>query len=243
MYHRYYDQLLNVENLYSYISILQDQNGFAATTIADKLRRLQQAIEYTIVTENKDERNDSMFVRCQRVIKHLEKWRHSLRKDIAKQRMKQYLISEKEVEKADDPRQFCTSITLQKKLPMLYYLHMSVLIYPNAQRPGIVKNLTVNEFLDRQIIDEDKILIKVFQHKTIAARGPASIAISKTIDNLLSLHYNGVRKSITSKPSMENRFFLTPTGNEFRKITEKIQGVAKNFGLPMPTPCSACDQT
>ena len=238
-----------MENLYSYIDVLQNQSGFAATTIADKLRRMQQAIEYTIITENKDERNDAMFVRCQRVIKHLEKWRHSLRKDIAKQRMKQYLISEKEVENANDPMQFCNSIMLHKNVTnALSSSHVSSnystiisflaanLIYPNAQRPGIVRNLTVNEFLDRQVIDHDKILIKVFQHKTIAARGPASIVISKTIDNLLSKYYNGVRKSITPKPSMENRFFLT-TGNEFRKITETIQAIAQKFYLPMPTPC------
>jgi len=116
IYYRYYDQLLNVENLYNYIRVLLEQNGFAATINADKLRRMQQAIEYTIVTENKDETNDSMFVRCQRVIKHLEKWCHSLRKDIAKQRMKQHLISEKEVENANDPLQFCNSIMLHKRV-------------------------------------------------------------------------------------------------------------------------------
>ena len=250
MYYKYYDQLLNVENLYNYIRVLQEQNGFAATTVANKLRRMQQAIEYTIVTENKDETNDSMFVRCQRVIKHLEKWRQSLRQDIAKQRMKQHLISEKEVENANDPLLFCNSVTLHKRVTdaltfsqvgpdynIIISFLAANLIYPNAQRPGIVKNLTVSEFFDRKMIDRDKILIKVFQHKTIAAHGPASIIISKAIDNLLSQYHNGVRKGITPKPSMENRFFLTSSGNEFRKITETIQHVAKQFDLPMPTPC------
>ena len=49
--------LLNVENLNNYISVLQDQNKFAATAIANKLRRMQQAIQYTMVMKIKQKEN------------------------------------------------------------------------------------------------------------------------------------------------------------------------------------------
>ena len=134
------------------------------------------AIEYTIAVENKEENNDAMFVRCQRIMKHLEKWRHSLSKDITKQRMKHFITSEKAVEKADDPMKFCNSQRLQQKVAdilatptfsnadhdiVLSFLAANV-IFPNAQRPGMVQNMTITEFTNRKTISTNKVLIKVF---------------------------------------------------------------------------------
>ena len=67
------------------------------------------AIEYTIAVENKEENKDTMFVRCQQIMKHLEKWRHSLSKIITKQQMKYFITSKKAVQKADDPIKFCNN--------------------------------------------------------------------------------------------------------------------------------------
>ena len=248
---RYYDVLLNIENLYNYIKELQDVKGFAPTTVAEKLRRLQLAVDYTVAIENKEQNNDAMFVRCQRIIKHLEKWRHSLSKDITKQRMKHFITSEKEVKNAADPMEFCYSQVIQQRVTEIltsstichadYNIVISFLaahlIFPNAQRPGIVKNMTVDEFTDRETISTDKTLIKVFQHKTVAARGPANVVISKPIENLMLKYHQGIRATIIPKPTMKHRFFLTTSGNEFRKVAETIEKVAKQYGLPMPTPC------
>ena len=49
---KYYDILLDTNNLYKYINHLQNNKHFTANTISDKLRRLRQAIEYTEVSEN-----------------------------------------------------------------------------------------------------------------------------------------------------------------------------------------------
>ena len=52
------------------------------------------------------------------------------------------------------------------------------------------------------------------------------------------VHYHqGLRNSIVPIPTMENRFFITKSGNEFKKIAETIRKIAKHYGLPMPTPC------
>lgn len=248
---RYYDVLLNIENLYNYINYLQDVKEFAPTTVAEKLRRLQMAIEYTIAKENKEENNDAMFVRCQRIMKHLEKWRHSLSKDITKQRMRHFITSEKAVQQADDPMKFCNSQCIQQKVADIldsstisnadYDIVISFLaanlIFLNAQRPGVVQNMTIAEFMNRKTISTNKVLIKVFQHKTIAARGPANVVISETIENLMLQYHRGIRSNIIPKPAVKDHFFLTRAGSEFRKITETIQKVAKKFKIPMPTPC------
>lgn len=237
----------------NYVKHLQDVKEYAPTTIAEKMRRLQLAIDYTIAMENKDEKNDKMFIRCQRIIKHLEKWRHSLSKDITKQRMKHAIMSEKEVQRANDPMAFCNSDVLHQKVTTILASSISMvgcddyntvisflaanLIYANAQRPGIVKNMTTYEFNDRTKIADNKVLIKVFEHKTIAARGPANVVIATTIENLMVKYHQGIRMDIIPQQGMENRFFLSHSGNEFRKITETIQKIAKKFDLPMPSAC------
>lgn len=230
---------------------LQDVKQYAPTTVAEKIRRIQLAIEFTITIENKEENNDAMFVRCQRIIKHLEKWRHSLSKDITKQRMKHSLTSEKQVQKADNPMAFCSSPILQQRVMDIlsssavtcadYNIVISFLaanlIYPNAQRPGVVKNMTTDEFIDRKTILTNKILIKVFEHKTVVARGPASVVISRDVELMMLKYYHGIRMLVDPKPQMEHRFFLTYSGSEFRKITETIKHTAKQYDLPIPTPC------
>lgn len=235
----------------NYVKQLEDVKEYAPTTIAEKMRRLQLAIDYTIATENKDEKNDAMFIRCQRIIKNLEKWRRSLSKDITKQRMKHAIVSEKEVKRANDPMEFCNSDVLQQKVSsilasstincadyntIISYLAAN-LIYSNAQRPGIVKNMTKDEFIDRKRISANKVLIKVFEHKTIAARGPANVVISTFIEKFMVKYYEDIRMHITPKEGMEDKFFLSYSGNEFRKITEMIKKTAKQFNLPMPTAC------
>ena len=47
------------------------------------------------------------------------------------------------------------------------------------------QNMTIAEFINRKSILTNKILIEVFQHITIAAKGPANVVISETIDNLM----------------------------------------------------------
>ena len=74
------------------------------------------AIEYTLAVENKEENKDTMFVRCQQIMKHLEKWCHSLSKIITKQQMKHFITSEKAVQKADDPIKFCNNQCIQQRV-------------------------------------------------------------------------------------------------------------------------------
>ena len=42
---------------------------------------------------------------------------------------------------------------------------------------------------------------------------------------------------MNAQTGMQSSFFLSYAGNEFRKISETIKKIAKQFNLPMPTPC------
>ena len=92
-----YDLLLDMSHLKNYLQYLQQHFVFAATTISEKIRRLRLAIEYILHTENSDECNTTMFIRCTKILTNLSKWGKSLTKDIQKQRHKQSLVSAQKV--------------------------------------------------------------------------------------------------------------------------------------------------
>ena len=65
--------------------------------MAEKIRRLKLAIEYTLHKENAHECNTTMFIRCTKIITNLTKWGKSLSKDIQQQRNKQTILSAEKV--------------------------------------------------------------------------------------------------------------------------------------------------
>ena len=49
--------------------------------------------------------------------------------------------------------------------------------------------MTTDEFIDRKTIMHNKILIKVFEHKTVVARGPANVVISRDVKIMILKYY------------------------------------------------------
>lgn len=119
---------------------------------------------------------------------------------------------------------------------VLTYLAANI-IYFNGQRPGVVQKMTTDEWGARVYDDqEDQYVINVMEHKTTGAFGPAKIAISPDIESLMGQYYADIRGKITPQNRVyETRFFLTNTGNEFNKISERMREVAESFGTSVPT--------
>ena len=109
------------------------------------------------------------------------------------------------------------------------------MIFSNAQRPGVVHYMTVEEFEQRIETGTKQILIAVMEHKT-AMLGPAHIVISSEVEKLMIGYLNNVRVWVHAS-QYSTRFFLTYTGNEFCKISEKIAHVAKQFNVKTPIAC------
>jgi len=74
-----YAALLNFHSLTNYFTHLKKTMKFSATTIAEKLRALRQAIEYVIYQQS-DKGSHNTFIKCQEVKDRLKKYtnkRHS----------------------------------------------------------------------------------------------------------------------------------------------------------------------
>ena len=248
----YYDILLNTRNLYAYTTHLQNNKKFTASTVSEKLRRLRQAIEYTEAKENSLKVNPKLFSRCQLIAGLLTKWGKSLHKDIAKQRRKQNVISQQQVRAAHNPNEFLESPSINASVRQILskaesseitsFEHLTVItflaaniIFNNAQRPGVAQYMTVQEFDERTETGNEQSLIVVMEHKT-AMLGPAYIVISSEIDRLMVSYMKNVRTRVHAS-ECSTRFFLTNTGKEFCKISEKIAYVARHHNLKTPTAC------
>ena len=118
---------------------------------------------------------------------------------------------------------------------ILCYMAASI-IFNNAQRPGVVRHMKICEFENREYID-DKIVIRVLNHKTSASRGPASIIVTTDLEEMISKYLKYIRKTIIPQTDqLKENLFLTYTGNEFKKISESIQSVASKFDISTPSP-------
>ena len=108
------------------------------------------------------------------------------------------------------------------------------LIFFNGQRPGIVQKMTISEFQSKSEEDGEYV-IWVKEHKTTGSFGPARVVVSAKIYSLMEIYFNNVRKGLTPQhEAYKNRFFLTNTGNEYTKVSERIRDVAESFGVPVP---------
>ena len=67
------------------------------------------------------------------------------------------------------------NITSTEHSTVLAYLAAN-LMYKNSQRPGVVENMTVNEYTNRRN-DANKTIIRVLKHKTVVSTGPANIVV------------------------------------------------------------------
>ena len=110
------------------------------------------------------------------------------------------------------------------------------LMFLSAQRPAAIQNMMIDEYNNKEEDDEKKgkYLIKVVRHKT-AAQGPARVIVSKNINDVMNMYLQHIRSKLTPQcREFESRFFLTPTGNEYRNLSEAINKAAKCFNLETP---------
>jgi len=241
------DIILNTTTLVEYIHTLKQQ-GKAPSTIIDKLRNLRLFIEY-LSTDS----SQNIGKKCDLILKWLQKRAKTLRKDLKKQQMVNALRGEHEVDNATNPKDFWNNdkvkgdvntilhkaecninITTTEHSTVLAYLAAN-LMYKNSQRPGVVENMTIKEYTNRRN-DENKAIIRVLKHKTAASTGPANIVVDTTCMDTMSRYYQYIRTRVSAQSEeLGKLFFLTSSGNSFKKISETIQKVAERYSVIVPT--------
>jgi len=93
----YYDTLLNIQNLTTYIQAISEAKPLCATTIGEKLRRFQAAIDYVDYRENATAIDKDFYVRCLKVKESLVKWGKGLKKEKKAQEQANHERSEEQV--------------------------------------------------------------------------------------------------------------------------------------------------
>lgn len=197
--------------------------------------------------------NKELASRCETIQKWLQKRAKAFRKDLRMQKFANAIKGEQDVQNAENPKKFLKNADVQSNVfkilhkaeareisndehcTVLAYL-AAMLMYNNSQRPGVIENMTTEEFESRKDQENNRVLIRVLKHKTASSTGPADIIINKHCEDIMSRYNNFIRANISPQCEMlEKRFFLTRTGNAFRKISETIQKVAEAYGIQMPT--------
>lgn len=110
------------------------------------------------------------------------------------------------------------------------------IIYANAQRPGVVQYMEIEEF-EARTKEGSMSVIHISHHKTANSHGPARVVINEATCELLQKYYVHIRTNMVAKQKeFAQRFFLSASGAEFRKITETLQQLASKYNITLPTP-------
>jgi len=112
------------------------------------------------------------------------------------------------------------------------------LIYSNGQRSGVVTNLRIREFNQRQPCDydTDEVLINCLHHKT-GPQGIAHLVVTRNDEQLLVEYYKTVRLKIRAlNISESNRFFLTIDGSQYTQVYRRIRDALSVGKLKPPRP-------
>ena len=240
------DCFLDIHCLRTYVDGLQ--KGFeplAPGTVGEKIRKLLLVIEYILYLSD----DASNITRCTKVMQQLGKWRKSLRKEIRQRKTELRIRSRAEVGSSNNPDAFLesgkivrdveaaldgTTCTPQQHKLILAYVAAHI-IYRNAQRPGVVQHMTIEEYENKEEDKDGKVLIKVLHHKTSSSSGEADVVIDKKIDAILQKYLDNIRASMVPiNNTFRKRLFLMQTTNEFRKISQVIQEVASSYGYHVP---------
>ena len=247
--------LLNLKVIEKYYHHLKTAHKFKPTTSAEKLRRLKMAIKYIIHANQTDQQ---MYIRGCQIVDTLSQWIHSLSKQISLQRQQHGVRVVNDLPTTTDPLKFTQNEevhmrikntikslndsyedTEYKRIKLLIAFAAALIIYENCQRSGVVTNLTIEEYENRQRADNDMTVISCLNHKT-GPQGRAQLVVSKSTEDLLQNYYTFVRSRVIPAEGCESLFFLTPQGKQYKQVYRKIReaAIANGFTTTLPPPPS-----
>ena len=106
----------------------------------------------------------------------------------------------------------------------------------NANRAGVLSNMTVKEF-ERGYKEDDRFIMNVMKHKTFHVHGPAQVILTGNLQNWISIFIKQVRSKLPYITA-EKEQPLFPSWNgkklESGQISKAIQSVWKKAGIAGP---------
>jgi len=245
--------LMSRKMLEIYYSQLKGRIGYEPTTIAEKLRRISMAIGF-IIHENAD--NQNLYIHGSQHRDIIKQWVKSLAKKISMQRQKHSMVAIKNLQSTSNPIPFIENeqvinkaheciASLKKSfeisdIKFLTAYGAALLLYGNCQRPGVIQNLTMEEFDQRESTSDGMVVISCLNHKT-GPQGRAILVISRSAEHILAEYKTTVRDHLTPGSGCETLFFLTPSGSMYTQVYRKIREAVKMKGfddIEIPPPSS-----
>ena len=230
------NKLFNHKNLEKFYHHMKEQLQYQPSTIAEKLRRLKQAINFVAHQHFTDINIHQSSAQYKDL---LSTWINSLGKPIALQRQKRGIKLDSEVAHTPSPNHILEDKEAKEKvqiasenlragkfdvqdIKLLTAFAVATLVYKNGQRSGVADNLTLSEFeLRRDHSELEQIVIPCVNHKTGAA-GSAKLVVHKDDMGYLLDYYFLVRKKIAPVAGCSHLFFLTHNGKHYTQVYRKI---------------------
>lgn len=229
------NKLFNYTNLEQYYHLMKEELQYQPSTIAEKLRRLKQAISFVAHQHFHDIKYHQKSTQYKDL---LSTWINSLRKLIALQRQKRGIRLDSEVANTPSPNHCLENEEVKTKvsiatsnlragkfnvqdIKLLTAFAAAIILYKNGQRPGVVNNLTLDEFEVRRS-HEEAVVIPCVHHKT-GASGTAKLVVEKEDMGYL-LDYNFlVRQKLAPAAGCNQLLFLTHNGKQYTQVYRKIR--------------------
>ena len=223
----------------SYYHHLKHINRYKPTTNAEKLRRLKLAINFVLHDNSKEDQE--LYIKGCRLLDLLRQWVHSLSKSIAIQRQEHSQKVVKELPSICSPQDFLDNPTVTKRvkkamkslkttfrLPdvkMITGYAAALMLYGNCQRSGVIQNLTLYEYDEKDYTNDGMVVVSCLHHKT-GPQGRARLVLTREKEAILDCYKRLVRAHIMPSKGCEELFFLTPNGNRYTQVYRKIREAA-----------------
>lgn len=224
--------VIKLKLLEMYYNHLKETMKCKVTTAAEKLRRMCMAISF-IMHENAD--NETVFTWGSQVRDIIKQWIKSLSKKIAMQRQQHSMRVIHHLPNTPDPITFLENTDVVGKvhncmasLKKSFHLHdikfltayaAALLLYGNCQRSGVIQNLTIEKFDNREHTSDGMVVISCLNHKT-GPQGRAILAITPSGEKFLKHYKASVRDHLVQCQAVRI-FFLTSSGLCTLKCTER----------------------
>jgi len=222
--------LNSLRHWYSYI--LSEETDRITTEVKQQIQSTSSRVARWIASYRKDA-----------AARNLEKMDDDITKLITPEKVALYARSEPAVEAIkwlgdlqDGSRE---TLTLTDYVQIRDFL-LTEIIISNANRSGVLANMTLKQFQDVQLIDGSYV-VSVTNHKTAWLYGPAKVVLTPVLYSWLSIFVKYVRIQITKRTTgCAQYLFLSWTGQQLEsgQITRAIQASWNKAGLGSDISCT-----
>jgi len=247
------------KSLTKFLTVDAAEKQFLPGTTKSYLNSLRHWYAY-ILSEEADRLSQSQKQQIQQTSDRVARWIASYRKDSAARSLEKMdsdiskLITPEKVALFDRSESALAAIkclgdvadgSSQQDVSMSEYILvrdfvLTQIIISNANRSGVLANMTLDEFSGAQLVDGSYVL-SVTSHKTAFMYGPAKIVLTPILYSWMSVFVKYLRSQITKRITGNAKYvFLSWTGQKLDsgQVTCAIQTAWKKAGLGPEITCT-----